>query len=141
MKGVNMKATAGSVLRLVTATALFSTGLAAAQTDAGSRIAVYDEVYRFRGSQFEDLDALETQVRAASPRVIEIDICGTSTARALKSAAHRFRDRPLLLRVNDQNDPTCALAAQPMRVSQRAGGGPTGIDDAAVADYWRQVIP
>lgn len=136
-----MKATAVSVLRLVAGTALLSTGLAAAQGDAGSRIAVYDEAYGFRGSLYGDLDVLEAKLRAAAPRVIEMDICGTDAVRALKSAVHRFRELPLLLRVRDQNSSACAPIAQAVRVGQRAGGGPAGIDDAAVADYWRQVMP
>jgi hypothetical protein len=142
MKGVNMKSIAVSAVRsLVIATAVFSTGVAVAQHDAGSRIVVYDDAYSFRGSVYGDLDALEANTRATTPRKIEMDICGTNAVRALKSAVHRFRDLPLLLRVHGPQSAECAPTAQAVRVGQRAGGGPTGIDDAAVADHWRQVMP
>jgi hypothetical protein len=61
------------------------------------------------------------------------------------SAAHRFRDRYLELRVLDESAPLCrssiAAAARALPVAGRAGRKPYGIDDAAVAQWWYAMMP
>jgi hypothetical protein len=138
-----MKAIEIPVIRsLIVATALLGAGgMAVAQQGAASRIVVQDEIYDYGGSTFNDLNALEKRVRQASSRVIELDMCGAGAARAMMGAAHRLRDLSLLLRVQDRSSAACAPAAHAVSVSQKAERGPAGIDDAAVAHYWRQVMP
>jgi hypothetical protein len=130
------------VRSLVVATALLGAGgVAVAQQGAASRIVVHDETYDFGGSTFNDLNGLEKRVRQASTRILEMDMCGSGAARAMMGAAHRLRDLSLLLRVQDRSSAACAPAARAVSVSQKAERGPAGIDDAAVANYWRQVMP
>jgi hypothetical protein len=115
--------------------------LAAAETTGRLQIEVQATHYQVGSLTFDDLNALELHVRAAAPRTIDLIACGPGSTRALKSAVHRFGHLPLRLQVLNPDAPSCAPSARSVQVGQRAGAKPYGIDDTAVEDYWRGIMP
>lgn len=132
---------------LATCGALLS-GFAAAAVQAGvegasSRqvpVAVFAGHYALAGRRIEDLNRLEAQVATIRPRAMRLVVCEHGSTRALMAATHRFRQLPLHLRVAEVSDPACASIAL---VTARADDAPRplGIDDAAVARYWQEIVP
>lgn len=63
--------------------------------------------------------------------------------RAFKAAVHRFRALPLKTLVMDAADPECRapVGAPLVRVADRPGRAPHGIDDDAVERYWSGLMP
>ena len=106
-------------------------------------IAVFADHYVVAGRSFDDLDALEDAIAPAQPRRVQLAACGDGTARALRAAAHRFRNASLELRTADRRDAACqpASMARAMHVSQTAGPRPTGIYDEAVDRWWNSLQP
>lgn len=96
-------------------------------------IAVHAGYYVTAGRAFDDLDAVERFVRSTKPHALDITSCEPGASRALLAAAHRFRDLALNLQVLDAAAPVCTAAA--------AVVGPSGINDAQVEAYWKQVMP
>lgn len=100
-------------------------------------IAVFADHYVLAGRSIDDLNVLETTLQAAPDRPIQLNQCGSGTARALKAAAHRFRNRPIDIRSPAADAPQCADAVPRMRrVFETTKPLPLGIDDAAVERYW-----
>lgn len=100
-------------------------------------IAVFADHYVLAGRSIDDLNVLETTLQAAPDRPIQLNQCGSGTARALKAAAHRFRNRPIDIRSPAADAPQCADAVPTMRrVFETTKPLPLGIDDAAVERYW-----
>ncbi len=127
---------------LVLASSLLSSGATASERFfGGAPIIVHETHYMIGNSVFDDLDSLERSVLAASPRSIELHACGSESSRALLAAAHRFSRLPLRLRVSDASAAVCAPLPTMRRVGQPAFHKPNGIDDLAVANYWRQMAP
>lgn len=123
---------------------LLAAGSASAQAATSALgVAVFAEHYVLEGRVIDDLDVLETSVRDLHPRAVRLDACGSGTERAQRAAAHRLRHLYLELRVLEAGSPACPSpgAAQAVRVSQRAGARPFGIDDAAVDEWWHQQMP
>jgi hypothetical protein len=113
---------------------------AQAPTDEVS-IAVFADHYVLEGKSIDDLNVLETKLQAAPDRPIQLNQCGSGTARALKAAAHRFRDRPIDMRSPAADAPQCADAVPTMRrVFETTKPLPLGIDDATVERYWDDSI-
>lgn len=113
------------------------TGAAFAQTPVAT-VATFADHYVYAGRSFDDLDRLEDAVLTAHPHGVRLEACGDGTARALRSAAHRFRNLYLDLRFSyiDENNCASASAARAMPVSQRFGLRPYGINDEAVDRWW-----
>ncbi len=127
---------------LLIAAALLGGGVTAAERHVTAlRIAAHDAHYTLGRSAFGDLDALADVVAAATPRSMELHACGPGSHRALLAAVHRFSHLPLTLRLSGADDAVCAAPSLAVRVGQQGSPGPTGIDEAAVARYWRQVMP
>jgi hypothetical protein len=136
-----MKRVNASNAAIVSVILIGLSSLAAAEATGGLQIVVQDAHYQVGSLTFDDLNALELHVREAAPRAIELTACGPGSARALKSAVHRFGHLPLRLQVLDPDAPSCSTGARTVQVVQRTGAGPYGIDDTAVEDYWRRVMP
>jgi hypothetical protein len=133
----------GTVATGAGALALGAAALPAAQapTDEVS-IAVFADHYVVAGRAIDDLNVLEAALQTAPDRPIQLNQCGPGTARALRAAAHRFRDRPIKIRSPAAEAPQCADAAPTMRrVSETTKPLPLGIDDAAVERYWDSISP
>jgi len=128
----------GTVATGVGALALAVAPLPAAQAPRDEvRIAVFADHYVLAGRSIDDLNVLETALQTAPDRPIQLNQCGSGTDRALKAAAHRFRDRPVEMRLPAADAPQCADAAPTMRrVFETTQRLPLGIDDAAVERYW-----
>ena len=130
-----------SSLLLVTLALLASNvGLAAEGRSPAQHVTAHRDYYVLEGIAFDSLDALETVVSARQPIAIELDACGPSAARAWKAAVYRFSAHRLAVQLLDGAAPRCT-AAVARRVNQPRGPLPTGIDEAAVERYWRQVAP
>jgi len=123
--------------------ALVSTGPVGAQTSsAGIRIAVFADHYVMAGRAYDDLNVLERKVATVVPKAIRLEACGARATRALLAAAHRFHRIPLQLRVLDAAEPACSSTVPvAIRAAMRNEQRPLGIDDAAVARYWRTLTP
>ena len=118
-----------------------TTAASAAQPDVVS-IAVFADHYVVAGRSFDDLDVLESALAAVPDKPIRLDRCGLETARALRAAAHRFRDRPIEMRTPSAGDLQCADSVPTMRrVAESTRPLPLGIDDAAVERYWDSITP
>ena len=115
-------------------------GLAADGRSSAQQVTVHRDYYVLEGIAFDSLDALSTALSARQPSAIELDACGPTAARALKAAIHRFNEHRLAVQVLDGAAPRCTTAVA-RRVSQVGVPFPTGIDEAAVERYWRQVAP
>ena len=126
----------------VTALWLAAVTSAAAQAPVVS-VAVFADHYVLGGRYIDDLDALEDAIAAIRPRGVRIEACGAGTARALRAAAHRFRNLYQELRVASDSDLAClpASVAGVVSVSQRVGQRPFGIYDEAVDRWWNNLIP
>jgi hypothetical protein len=133
----------GTVATGAGALALGVAALPAAQapTDEVS-IAVFADHYVVAGRSIDDLNVLETTLQTVPDRPIQLNQCGAGTARALKAAAHRFRDRPIEIRTPAAGALQCADSALTMRrVAESTKPLPHGIDDAAVELYWDSITP
>ena len=75
------------------------------------------------------------------PRGVRLEACGEGASRALRAAAHRFRNFYLDLRTAGIDDTACqpASVARAVPVSQRFGQGPFSIYDEAVDRWWSTV--
>ena len=115
-------------------------GAAFAHTPVAT-VAIFADHYVYAGRFFDDLDRLEDAVLAAHSRGVRLEACGDGTARALRAAAHRFRNLYLDLRYGSVDDTTCASATGPRAVpaSQRFGLLPYGINDEAVDRWWHTI--
>ena len=125
------------------ALALGVTAIPAAQapTDKVS-IAVFADHYVVAGRSIDDLNVLETLLQTMPDRPVQLNPCGAGTARALRAAAHRFRDRPIEVRSPAAEAPQCADAVATMRrVFETTKPPPLGIDDVAVDRYWDSISP
>jgi hypothetical protein len=123
---------------------LMATGSTSAQTSTSPlSVAIFAEHYVLEGRAIDDLDVLETSVRDRHPRTVRLDACGSGTERAQRAAAHRLRHLYLELRVLDAGSPDCPSpgAAHAVPVGRRVGARPYGIDDAAVDQWWHQLMP
>lgn len=130
-------------LRLSLALLAASAGPAAlgASTEiAALRVAIHDTYYTVDGRRFDQLAALESAVRSAQPKSVEIDACGPNAARRLTVASAVLGDLPQRLRVLDVNAPACATGAVAMQASHDIGATPES-DDPRVAAYWLQRMP
>lgn len=78
---------------------------------------------------------------SAAPRSLGLGACGAAASRALLAASHRFRNLPQRLQVFDANAGACAPIPMALRAGMTQAHRPTGIDDASVARYWREVAP
>ena len=125
------------------ALALSPAAFPAAQPATGEvSIAVFADHYVLAGRSIDDLNVLETALQAVPDRPIQLIQCGSGTARALRAAAHRFRDRPIEMRTPAAGDQQCADSAPTMRrVAESTKPLPLGIDDAAVDRYWDSITP
>lgn len=131
----------GTVATGAGALALGAAALPAAQAPADAvSIAVFADHYVLAGRSIDDLNVLEATLQAAPDRPIQLNQCGSGTARALKAAAHRFRDRPIDIRLPAAEAPQCADAATMRRVVETTKPLPLGIDDATVERYWDDSI-
>jgi hypothetical protein len=121
---------------------LLPIGGAGAQTPAVS-VGVFPDHYVAAGRSFDDLNALEDAIAPMRPERVQLTACGDGTARALRAAAHRFRNASLELRTAARGDAACepGSAARAVRVSQIAGPRPTGIHDEAVDRWWNGMQP
>ena len=127
---------------LVALCALLAAGAAAAQaTPDRLRVVVHETHFAIARSAFTDLASLGDVVDAAGPRALELIACGAGSHAALLAAAYRFNDRPLHLRVHEATDAVCAAGPVAVRTAQAGVSLLGGIDAAAVAHYWRQVMP
>lgn len=115
-------------------------GAAFAQTPVAT-VATFADHYVYAGRSFDDLDRLEDAVLAAHPRGVRLEACGDGTTRALRAAAHRFRNLYLDLRLDSVDDTMCASASAPraVPVSQRFGLLPYGVNDEAVDRWWQTI--
>jgi len=104
-------------------------------------VATFADHYVYAGRSFDDLDRLEDAVLAAHPRGVRLEACGDGTDRALRAAAHRFRNLYLDLRHGAVDDTTCASASVPraVPVRQRFGLPPYGVNDEAVDRWWHTI--
>ena len=126
---------------IVTLVGLSFAGTAGAQSSVGTAtITVLPDHYVLTGRAYNDLHRLEEAVRALRPKDIALDSCGPRETRVL-AAAHRFRDLPTRIRfLTISEDDACSPPVfTPANVG--AGGGPTGIDDRAVSEYWAGLLP
>jgi len=116
---------------------LATTGAVGAQVPVVT-VTVFADHYVVGGRHIDDLDRLEDAVAATHTRGVRLEACGESASRALRAAAHRFRNHYLDLRVSLIDDTTCqsASAARAVPVSQRFGPRPYGIHDEAVDHWW-----
>jgi len=106
----------------------------------GATVAVHAGHYVIGGRRYDNLDALESAVRAARPRAVHIVSCEAGATRAWLAAIPRFDDLLIRLDVLDPSHPLCQ-AATAVPVGMRGGVTPTGIDEAAVQRYWDQHTP
>jgi len=123
------------------ASGLFTSAMAVEQPVYSARIVAHGTFYALGRTAFDDLDALERAVQAASPRSIELGACGAAASRALLAASHRFRNLPQRLQVFDANAGACAAVPMAIRAGLPQGHRPTGIDESSVDRYWREVAP
>jgi len=116
------------------------TGAALGQTPIAT-VAIFADHYVYAGRSFDDLDRLEDAVLAAHPRGVRLEACGDGTTRALRAAAHRFRNLYLDLRLDSVDDTKCASASAPraVPVSQRLGPLPYGVNDESVDRWWQTI--
>ena len=129
-------------LLIVTLLGFSLAGTAAAQSSPGTvTIIVLPSHYVMAGGTYNDLYRLEDAVRTMRPKYIALDSCGPRETRALVAATHRFRDLPTGIRfLNISADDTCSPSVfTPANLD--ASGGPTGIDDRAISEYWSALLP
>lgn len=108
-------------------------------------VTVFAEHFVMNGRIIDDIGALESAILPMRPGSVRLYACGSGTARAQMTAAHRFRDRYLELRVLDDSAPQCrtsmASVTRTVALTYRAGERPNGIDDEAVALWWYSMMP
>lgn len=117
-------------------------GTTLAQATVGTAtITVLPDHYVFAGRVYDDLGRLEDAVRALRPNDIALNSCGPRETRVMVAAAHRLRDLPTRIHfLNVAEDAACSPPAiSPARLAKT--GGPTGIDDRAVSEYWYVLLP
>jgi hypothetical protein len=117
-----------------------ASGTAAAQS-RDATIGVHAGYYVVAGGAIDDLDTLESDLRVADARSLQIDVCDDSAARALLAAIERFSDLQLSFRFAGAASPSCTVTKLAMRAGLRSGPQSYGIDDARVQRYWRSVSP
>jgi hypothetical protein len=120
-------------------------GIAATGTQAshaGLDIIVFADYYFVAGRSFDDLDLLESAVGATRAGLLTLSACGEGVTRPVMAAAHRFSGIPLSLRVAGVGDAGCVpVPSLALRVGESTVQRPHGIDDEAVARYWRNLMP
>jgi len=103
---------------------------------------VFAADYVVAARAFDNLNALESELQATSARAVNLHACGPGVTRSLMAAVHRFRHVPLQIRVFDAEEPECR---SPVRSTAQVHIGdakrPFGIDDEAVAVFWRDAMP
>ena len=115
---------------------------AGAQFTTGTvTVIVLPDHYVLAGRAYHDLHRLEDAVRALRPKNMVLDACGPRETRAMVAAAHRFRDLPTRIRSLSLSEDTACSRPTLMSASLRTSGGPTGIDDRAVSEYWSGLRP
>ena len=77
--------------------------------------------------------------RVVRPKGIQLNACKADAAQTLKAAVHRFCELPLQVQALSISAPACEVAVA-RHASQRGTPMPTGINDSAVDEYWRQVM-
>lgn len=134
----------GVVLAAVSSLWLGVGGSAAAEATAPDvTVTIFADHYVVAGRTIDDLDVLEAAVSSVRPKAVRLDACGAGTARAQQAAAHRFRNMYMELRMLDAESTTCRSAVVPRAVpaTLRLDQRPTGIDDAAVGQWWHELMP
>ena len=115
---------------------------ASAQSSPGTvMITVLPDHYVLAGRVYNDLHRLEDAVRALRPKSMVLDACGPRETRAMVAAAHRFRDLPTRIRSLSLSQDAACSPPTLVSASLRTSGGPTGIDDRAVSEYWSGLRP
>jgi hypothetical protein len=106
-------------------------------------ITIFADHYMLEGRVIDDLDLLEKAVRSTEPRTVRLQACGRAADFPQRAAAHRFRSSNLELRLLDPRDPACQAIPAPRAIPARAprGGGPFGIDDNVVDQWWHASMP
>ncbi len=114
----------------------------AQSTGAHVTVMVFAADYVVAARAFDNLNALESELQATSARAVNLHACGPGVTRSLMAAVHRFRHVPLQIRVFDAEEPECR---SPVRSTAQVHIGdakrPFGIDDEAVAVFWRDAMP
>jgi hypothetical protein len=105
-----------------------------AATSATEAIAVHAGYYVLQGRAYDDLNTLESAVRARAPTHLHIVWCDSAATRAWLALVHRFDKLAQRTQVVD----TGGLCRAPALTNVGASTGPLprGIDDAAVQRYW-----
>ena len=111
----------------------------AAESTAAVTITVFDDRYVESEQVYEDLNTLDRHVALMNPRSVIILICGADASRPVKAAVHRFRTVPVQVRVPDVDEEVCLSQASLAR--KGTGSRPAGIDDIAVNEYWKELMP
>jgi hypothetical protein len=114
----------------------------AAESTAAVTITVFDDRYVESEQVYDDLNTLDRHVALMNLRSVIILICGADASRSVKAAVHRFRTVPVQLRVPDVDEEVC-LSQASLATPARKGSGsrPAGIDDIAVNEYWKELMP
>lgn len=129
-------------MAIVLATGLAALGASAlAHGKPSTLVIVMTDGYIVDNRVIDDLDNLESELRSSAANAIALVACGPGTARPQLAAAQRLSDLYLELVVGAPDSPECVSAASPrsMRVSQRIGLRPFGINDADVNHWLMQI--
>lgn len=120
----------------------FDAGAATQTTDREVDFKVFAEYYVLADRVIDDLDVLEKSVIALRPHNVKLAVCGSGAERALRAAAHRFRDLRWGVWPLAADSPACRAAgvARMQPAAHRSGLRPYGIDDAAVDRWWRELM-
>jgi hypothetical protein len=134
-------ATVRSLAGIAAAVALATTGTATVAMTAPlskQSVTLRADRFTFESWTSDDFQALADTLRATHPGTVELYACGQDAYPPLLAAARTLSDLPLQLHAMPANAPVCAAGSNPSSVSARLGAV---IDEAAVARYWRQMMP
>lgn len=107
-------------------------------TNTTESIAVHAGHYVLQRRAYDDLNALESAVRARSPTRLHIVWCDSTGTRAWLALVHRFDDLAQRTQVVDTGGLCQTPTLTPLGTS--TGPLPRGIDDAAVQRYWESML-
>jgi hypothetical protein len=106
-------------------------------------IAVFASHYVLGSRLIDDLDRLESAVKATKSRTVILQACGSKADHAQRAAAHRFRFLELELRLLEPHSPACRISnpSSSFPATARHGSPPFGIDGDAVDRWWHASMP
>jgi hypothetical protein len=100
-------------------------------------ISVLMDRYAVGSRAYDDLEALDRDVKAMRPQAITIVACGSSAGPGVKAVGHRFRALPLTIVPRlDEEYPCSRPLLTPAGLRDRRAS-----TDAEVQRYWESLLP